>query len=78
MYEQNILKMKNMPFFRPKCINEPVVKAEAISENLQECAQRICFLPLQDFLERCVVVFFLTINLCDLLLLLLLCMLSVC
>lgn len=42
-------------FLRSKCIDEPIVRAKAVSENLQQCAQRICFLHLQEFLQRFVV-----------------------
>ena len=45
-----------------KCIDGPIVRAESISENVQEFTRQVCYLKLLEFLERHVALFFLTIG----------------
>ncbi|CAL8287991.1 unnamed protein product [Gadus morhua 'NCC'] len=35
-----------------ECIEGPIVRAESVSENVQEFTRQVCFLKLQEFLER--------------------------
>ena len=48
--------------FYLKCIDGQIVRAKSISENVQEFTRQVCFLKLQEFLKRYVVLFFLTIG----------------
>ena len=45
-----------------KCIDGPIVRAESISENVQEFTRQVCHLKLQEFLERYGAFFILTIG----------------
>ena len=48
--------------FYLKCIDGQIVRAKSISENVQEFTRQVCFLKLQEFLERYVALFLLTIG----------------
>ncbi|CAL8298277.1 unnamed protein product [Arctogadus glacialis] len=55
-----IIKRQKSEFWRSwelhtdviECIVGPIVRAESVSENVQEFTRQVCFLKLQEFLER--------------------------
>ncbi|XP_059907518.1 exocyst complex component 3-like protein 4 [Gadus macrocephalus] len=55
-----IIKRQKSEFWRSwelhtdviECIEGPIVRAESISENVQEFTRQVCYLKLQEFLER--------------------------
>ncbi|CAL8303082.1 unnamed protein product [Boreogadus saida] len=58
--DEVIIKRQESEFWRSwelhtdviKCIDGPIVRAESISENVQEFTRQVCFLKLQEFLKR--------------------------